>query len=72
MNASERFFAKLRKLTVYLETESKDLLHASQNLKEDDGKQATCWSLLKDHYSNLLFMFKSDKFIGLNGILVAI
>ncbi|XP_056611322.1 spindle and kinetochore-associated protein 3 [Triplophysa dalaica] len=36
MNASERFFAKLRKLTVYLETESKDLLHASQNLKEDD------------------------------------
>lgn len=42
MNSSERFFAKLRKLTVYLETESNNLLQASQNLKEDDGKQATC------------------------------
>ncbi|XP_051564150.1 spindle and kinetochore-associated protein 3-like [Myxocyprinus asiaticus] len=36
MNPSERFFAKLRKLTVYLETESNSLLHASQNLKDDD------------------------------------
>lgn len=38
MNPSERFFAKLRKLTVYLETESNNLLHTSQNLKDDDGK----------------------------------
>ncbi|ROL50480.1 Spindle and kinetochore-associated protein 3 [Anabarilius grahami] len=36
MNPSERFFAKLRKLTVYLETESNNLLHTSQNLKDDD------------------------------------
>ncbi|KAG1960018.1 spindle and kinetochore-associated protein 3 [Pimephales promelas] len=36
MNPSERFFAKLRKLTVYLETESNYLLHTSQNLKDDD------------------------------------
>lgn len=37
MNPSERFFAKLRKLTVYLKTESNNLLHASQNLKEDEA-----------------------------------
>uniref|UniRef100_A0A672Q5P4 Spindle and kinetochore-associated protein 3-like n=1 Tax=Sinocyclocheilus grahami TaxID=75366 RepID=A0A672Q5P4_SINGR len=36
MNPSERFFAKLRKLTVYLETESNNLLHASQNPQDDD------------------------------------
>ncbi len=38
MNPSERFFAKLRRLTVYLETESNNLLHASQNPQDDDGK----------------------------------
>uniref|UniRef100_A0A671P6K2 Spindle and kinetochore associated complex subunit 3 n=1 Tax=Sinocyclocheilus anshuiensis TaxID=1608454 RepID=A0A671P6K2_9TELE len=36
MNPSERFFAKLRKLTVCLETESNNLLHASQNPQDDD------------------------------------
>ncbi|RXN18137.1 potassium sodium hyperpolarization-activated cyclic nucleotide-gated channel 1-like protein [Labeo rohita] len=36
MNPSERFFAKLRKLTVYLETESNNLLHASQNPQDED------------------------------------
>ncbi|XP_065104983.1 SKA complex subunit 3 [Paramisgurnus dabryanus] len=41
MNPSERFFAKLRKLTVYLETESNSLLHTSQNLKEDDDDAET-------------------------------
>nr|XP_055070686.1 spindle and kinetochore-associated protein 3 isoform X3 [Misgurnus anguillicaudatus] len=41
MNPSERFFAKLRKLTVYLETESNNLLHTSQNLKEDDEDAET-------------------------------
>uniref|UniRef100_A0A672KFS5 Spindle and kinetochore-associated protein 3-like n=1 Tax=Sinocyclocheilus grahami TaxID=75366 RepID=A0A672KFS5_SINGR len=42
MNPSERFFAKLRKLTVCLETESNNLLHASQNPQDDDenGAQA--------------------------------
>ncbi|XP_043105378.1 spindle and kinetochore-associated protein 3 [Puntigrus tetrazona] len=36
MNPSERFFAKLRKLTVHLETESNNLLHASQNPQDND------------------------------------
>ncbi|XP_052003984.1 spindle and kinetochore-associated protein 3-like [Xyrauchen texanus] len=39
MNPSERFFAKLRKLTVYLEAESASLLHASKNLKDDDDDE---------------------------------
>ncbi|XP_073688939.1 SKA complex subunit 3 [Garra rufa] len=36
MNPSERFFAKLRKLTVYLETESNNLLHTIQNPPDED------------------------------------
>ncbi|XP_056321015.1 spindle and kinetochore-associated protein 3 [Danio aesculapii] len=41
MNPSERFFSKLRKLTVYLETESSSLLHTSQNLKDDEEDEET-------------------------------
>jgi len=48
MNPSERFFAKLRKLTVYLETESNYLLHTSQNLKDDDGKLAVAKCSIND------------------------